>query len=103
MKPLQFLRPPSGPRRPGIAVSEGAPATASKKAELRGACGFCRGEWAGSAKNTWFSGGCARKSLILEASAATSLFAFAMSLVAFATSPVFRLAVAASFPLSLNY
>ncbi|WP_198343536.1 hypothetical protein [Burkholderia ubonensis] len=56
---------------------------------------------AGSAKNSWFSGVFARKSLILEATHATSHPVFATSLAIFAINPDFRLFAAAHFfPLS---
>ncbi len=51
---------------------------------------FSRGEGGGSADNSWFSGGVARKSLILEASAAMSHPVFATSRAVFATSRFFR-------------
>lgn len=62
---------------------------------------FCRRGRAGSANNSWFSARFARKSLIPEASAATSHPAFATSRPDFATSPIFELvAVALFFSLS---
>ncbi|WP_154678059.1 hypothetical protein [Paraburkholderia nodosa] len=47
---------------------------------------FRHWEWTGSAENSWISGQCVLKPLILEASAATSHPGFATSHVAFAMS-----------------
>ncbi|MFP4894523.1 hypothetical protein [Paraburkholderia sp. EG304] len=63
--------------------------------------GFCRWGQAGSAENPWILGGHAPKSLIPEASAATSHPGFATSHAAFATSPASaHVAAAPFFPLS---
>lgn len=63
---------------------------------------FSHRERAGSTRESWFSGLFARKSLILEASAAMCPSAFATSRAVFATSPVFAPAAAAPFSLLSN-
>ncbi|WGS47067.1 Baseplate J family protein [Burkholderia sp. JSH-S8] len=52
---------------------------------------FSRGGMGGNANNSWFSGGGARKSLILEVNTATNHPVIAISRVIFAISPIFGL------------
>ncbi|VWC00631.1 Baseplate J family protein [Burkholderia pseudomultivorans] len=59
-------------------------------------------ERAGSARESWFSGASARKSLIVEKSAAMCRSPFATSRGVFATSPVFAPTAAAPFSLLSN-
>ncbi|MGS1028408.1 MULTISPECIES: hypothetical protein [Burkholderia] len=70
--------------------------TQTEKARGRTGAIFQRGR-ADSAENSWFSRIFARKSLILEASAAMSRPVLATSRVVFATSPVFGPFAAALF------
>jgi hypothetical protein len=56
-----------------------------------------RWEGTGSVKNTWFSRGCARKSLIPEASAAMHRYAFAINSSRFAMSSIFAFGRPAPF------
>ncbi|CAD9218728.1 hypothetical protein BCEN4_1300019 [Burkholderia cenocepacia] len=63
---------------------------------------FFHRERAGSARKSWFSGLSARKSLIVEKSAAMNRIRIATSRCVFTTSPFFALAAAVSFSLLSN-
>ncbi|WP_261503146.1 hypothetical protein [Burkholderia multivorans] len=63
---------------------------------------FFHREGAGSAREPWFSGASARKSLIVEKSTAMCRPLFATSRGVFATSPIFAPANIASFSLLSN-
>ncbi len=95
-------RPSCCPLSPVPPASRNGRATTRALRE-RGSPGrfFCR-ERAGSARESWFSGLSARKSLILEASAAVNRIRIATSRCVFATSPVFAPAAAAPFSLLSN-
>ena len=92
----QRSRVPSG-SFPAPAASQNDRATArTGKAEGR-AGEISRWSRVGSADNSWFSGVCARKSLIVERTIATTPPCFAMSQVVFATSPFFAFCRVAPF------
>lgn len=71
-------------RRAGSVAAESDRPTARKIGESRQAGAFRRGEPARSASKTWFSGGLARKSLIVGRTAATRRVPFAISYIVFA-------------------
>lgn len=95
-RPPRCLPPPVPP------ASRNGRATARAERAGGRAGGFFHGDRASSARESWISGVSARKSLIPEASAATSDVGFAMSLGDFATSPFFAPALATPFSLLSN-
>lgn len=90
-------RPPCCPRPPGPPASRNGWATARAKRAGGRAVGFFQRVWARSADNSGISGVPARKSLILEASAAPRCSAFAPSCFDFAPSRIFAPAAIAPF------
>ncbi len=95
-------RPPCCPRPPVPPASRNGRATTRALRERGRPDRFTHGERAGSARESWFSGLSARKSLIVEKSAAMSRIRIAISRGVFATSPVFAPAAAVPFSLLSN-
>lgn len=93
---------PHRSRPPVPPASRNGRATARAERERGRAGGFFRGERAGSAENTGISSVRARKSLILEASAAPCRIIFAPIYAPFAPSPNFAPVAAAPFFLLSN-
>ncbi|UNY41760.1 hypothetical protein CPT_Milagro_041 [Burkholderia phage Milagro] len=90
-------RPPCCPLPPVPPASRNGRATTRALRERGRAGRFFHRERAGSARESWFSGLSARKSLILEARAAMNRIRIATSRCVFATSPVFAPAAAVPF------
>lgn len=95
-------RPPCCPLPPVPPTSRNGRATTRALRERGRPDRFFHGERAGSARESWFSWLSARKSLILEASAAMNRIRIATSRCVFATSPVFAPAAAVPFSLLSN-
>lgn len=95
-------RPPCCPLPPVPPASRNGRATTRALRERGRASRFFHRERAGSARESWFSGVSARKSLIVEKSAAMSRTRIATSRCVFATSPVFAPAAAVPFSLLSN-
>ncbi len=95
-------RPPYCPLPPVPPASRNGRATTRALRERGRPDRFFHRERAGNARESWFSGMSARKSLIVEKSAATCRPVFATSRAVFATSPVFAPAAAVPFSLLSN-
>lgn len=95
-------RPPCCPVPPVPPASRNGRATTRALRERGDPDRFFHRERAGSARESWFSGLSARKSLIVEKSAAMSRIRIAISRGVFATSPVFAPAAAVPFSLLSN-
>lgn len=95
-RPSLFPLPPVPP------ASRNGRATALALREGGRAGRFFHRERAGSTRESWFSGLSARKSLIVEKSAAMNRIEFATSRAVFATSPVFAPAAVVPFSLLSN-
>ncbi|PRG70955.1 Baseplate J family protein [Burkholderia cenocepacia] len=95
-------RPQSCPLPPVPPASRNGRATTRALRERGRAIRFFHRERAGSAYESWFSWLSARKSLIVEKSAAMNRIRIATSRCVFATSPAFAPAAAAPFSLLSN-
>lgn len=95
-------RPPRCPVPPVPPASRNGRATTRALRERGCPDRFFHRERAGSARESWFSGLSARKSLIVEKSAAMNRIRIATSRCGFATSPVFAPAAAVPFSLLSN-
>lgn len=95
-------RPACCPLPPVPPASRNGRATTRALRERGRASRFFHRERAGSARESWFSGPSARKSLIVEKSAAMNRLRIATSRGVFATSPVFAPAAAVPFSLLSN-
>lgn len=95
-------RPPFCPLPPVPPASRNGRAIPQALRERGRASRFFHRERAGSARESWFSRLSARKSLIVEKTAAMNRIRIATSRGVFATSPVFASAAAAPFSLLFN-
>ncbi|SOT45066.1 Baseplate J family protein (modular protein) [Burkholderia cenocepacia] len=95
-------RPPCCPVPPVPPASRNGRATTLALRERGRPDRFFHRERAGSARESWFSGLSARKSLIVEKSAAMNRIRIATSRAVFATSPIFAPAAAVPFSLLSN-
>lgn len=95
-------RPPCGPLPPVPPASRNGLATTRALRERGRAGWFFHRERAGSTRESWFSGLSARKSLIVEKSAAMNRIRIATSRAVFATSPIFAPTAVAPFSLLSN-
>lgn len=95
-------RPPCCPVPPVPPASRNGRGTALALKKGGRASPFFHRERAGSARESWFSGLSARKSLIVEKSAAVNRIRIATSRGVFATSPVFSPAAVGPFSLLSN-
>lgn len=95
-------RPPCRPLPPVPPASRNGRATTRTLRERGRTSRFFHWERAGSARESWFSGLSARKSLIVEKSAAMNRIRIATSRCVFATGPVFAPAAAVPFSLLSN-
>lgn len=102
MMPSQPMRPPCCTLPPVSLAIRTCRAKARASAKAGRASLFFHREGAGSARESWFSGASARKSLIVEKSTATCRPLFATSRGVFAISPIFAPATIAPFSLLSN-
>lgn len=97
-----ITRPPCRPFPPVPPASRNGRGTARAETGRGRAGRFFRRERARSAREAWFSGASARKSLIVEKSTAMCRPPFATSWSIFATSPIFATALTTPFSLLSN-